>query len=147
MLATDTAFIDVRKKEFEKEEITLISDAYVNNSQVILSYSPDSSRTTDPKNCLVDNSNCTAIIIHNRLSKIKLLIFSVYCIEVQWIYNIVIIPAVQESDALIHIYILYIYVYIPFHIIFHYSLSQDIEYSSLCYTVGSFCLSILYILV
>ena len=34
MLGADTAFIDVRKKEVEKEEITLISDAYVNNSQV-----------------------------------------------------------------------------------------------------------------
>ena len=30
---------------------------------------------------------------------------------------------------------------------FHYRLSQDIEYSSLCYTVGPCCLSILYIVV
>ena len=30
-----------------------------------------------------------------------------------------------------------------FHILFHYGLSQDIEYSSLCYTVGPCCLSIL----
>ena len=29
-------------------------------------------------------------------------------------------------------------------ILFHYSLLQDIEYSSLCYTVGPCCLSILY---
>ena len=29
-----------------------------------------------------------------------------------------------------------LYIYIYFHILFHYSLSQDIEYSSLCYTVG-----------
>ena len=49
MLATDTAFIDVRKKEFEKEEITLISDAYVNNSQVILSYSPELFQNHRPK--------------------------------------------------------------------------------------------------
>ena len=66
MLGTDTAFIDVRKKEVEKEEITLISDAYVNNSQVF-PIAQNSSRNKDPKNCLVDNSNCTAIIIHNRL--------------------------------------------------------------------------------
>ena len=30
-----------------------------------------------------------------------------------------------------------------FHVLFHYSLSQDIEYSSPCYTVGPCCLSIL----
>ena len=30
----------------------------------------------------------------------------------------------------------YIYIYILFQILFHYSLLQDIDYSSLCYTVG-----------
>ena len=39
------------------------------------------------------------------------------------------------------------YIYILFQILFHYSLLQDIEYSSLCYTVGPYCLSILYIVV
>ena len=39
------------------------------------------------------------------------------------------------------------YTYILLHILFHYGLSQDIEYSSLCYTVGPCCLSILYIIV
>ena len=34
-----------------------------------------------------------------------------------------------------------------FHILFHYGLSQDIEYSSLCCTVGPYCLFILYIVV
>ena len=34
-----------------------------------------------------------------------------------------------------------------FHIIFHYTLLKDIEYSSLCYTVGPSCLFILYIIV
>ena len=38
-------------------------------------------------------------------------------------------------------------IYILFNIIFHYALSQDIEDSSLCYTVRPFCLSILYIIV
>ena len=41
---------------------------------------------------------------------------------------------------------LYLHIYILFHILFHYGLLQDIEYSSLCYTVGPCCLSILYIL-
>ena len=40
-----------------------------------------------------------------------------------------VISAVQQSDSVIHMYIL-------FHTLFHYVLSQDIEYSSLCYTVG-----------
>ena len=45
-------------------------------------------------------------------------------------------------------YIIYIiYIYILFQILFHYRLLQDIEYSSLCYTVGPSSLSILYIVV
>ena len=39
----------------------------------------------------------------------------------------------------------YTYLYIFSHILFLYDLSQDIEYSSLCYTVGPYCLSILYL--
>ena len=50
------------------------------------------------------------------------------------------ITAVQQSDSVIHIYIL-------FHILFHDGLSQGIEYSCLCYTIGPCCLSILYIIV
>ena len=50
-------------------------------------------------------------------------------IEVQLIYNIALISAVEQSDSVLHIYTL-------FHILFHYDLSQDIEYSSLCYTGG-----------
>ena len=41
----------------------------------------------------------------------------------------------------------YTYTYILFHILFHYGLSQDTECSSLCYTVGPCCLSILCIIV
>ena len=40
----------------------------------------------------------------------------------------------------------FIYTYI-FHILFHYGLLQDIECSSLCYTVSPCCLSVLYIIV
>ena len=50
------------------------------------------------------------------------------------------ISAVQQSDSVMHIYILS-------HILLHYGLSQDIEHSSLCYTVGPCCLSILYTIV
>ena len=39
---------------------------------------------------------------------------------------------------------IYMYIHIHFQILFHYGLSQDIEYSSLCYTVGPCCLSLLY---
>ena len=41
----------------------------------------------------------------------------------------------------------YMYQYILFRILFRYGLAQDIEHSSLCYTVGPCCLSILYIVV
>ena len=41
----------------------------------------------------------------------------------------------------------HLYRYTFFHILFHYGLSQDIEYSSLCCTVGPYCLFILYIVV
>ena len=49
------------------------------------------------------------------------------------------ITTVQQSDLVI-----LIYMYILFHILFHYGLSQDTKYSSLCYTAGRCCLSILY---
>ena len=38
-------------------------------------------------------------------------------------------------------------IHILFHIIFHYGLLQDIAYSSLCYTVGPYYLSLLFIYV
>ena len=37
----------------------------------------------------------------------------------------------------------HIYIHILFHILFYDALSQDIEYDSLCYTIGSCFLSIL----
>ena len=46
-----------------------------------------------------------------------------------------------QSDSVIHIIILFI------HVVFHYGLSQDTEYSSLCSTVEPYYLSILYITV
>ena len=41
----------------------------------------------------------------------------------------------------------YIYTYIIFEVILHYKLLQDIDYSSLCYTIGPCCFSTLYIVV
>ena len=60
-------------------------------------------------------------------------------IEMYLIYNVVLISAVYQID-------LVIYTYILFHL-FYYNLSQSIEYSFLCYTVGPCCFSILYIIV
>ena len=55
----------------------------------------------------------------------------------------VLIFAVQQSDSAIYIYT-HTYIYF-FFIFFHYGLSQDIEYSSLCRMVGPCCPSILYV--
>ena len=46
-----------------------------------------------------------------------------------------------------HIYIVTQFIYILFHILFPYGLSQNIEYRSLCYMVGPYCLFILYVLI
>ena len=52
----------------------------------------------------------------------------------------------QVYSKVIQLYIqLYmIYILILFQILFHYRLLQDIEYSSLCYTVGPCCLFYIY---
>lgn len=44
-----------------------------------------------------------------------------------------------------HIYMHTHICYTLFHILFHYGLLQDVEHSSLCHTVGPYCLSILHI--
>ena len=48
--------------------------------------------------------------------------FLVFCIEVQLINNVVLISAVPQSDSVIHIHI-------HFHILFHHSLLQNIEWA------------------
>ena len=68
--------------------------------------------------------------------------------EIQLIYNVVLISTIQKSDSVICMYI-YIYTHTYIHslnIPFHYGLSQDIEYSSLCYIARPYCLAILYII-
>ena len=51
--------------------------------------------------------------------------FNLLFIQVSLNYNVVLITAVQQSDSIKYICIL-------FHILFHCGLSQEIEYSSLC---------------
>ena len=65
---------------------------------------------------------------------------SIFEITVSLIYQVLLIPAVQQSDSVVHIY-----AFLFKNLLFHYGLSQDIEYSSLCYTIGLDCLSIPYV--
>ena len=55
-----------------------------------------------------------------------------FFIQVELIYNIVYVSGVKHSDSVIHIHIS-----ILFQILFPYRLLHNIEYSFLCYTVGS----------
>ena len=71
---------------------------------------------------------CKAIFI-----QLKCKINFKHLIEVQLIYSVVLISAVQESDSVMHIYI-FMYIYLHIYILFHYGLSEDIECSCLCYT-------------
>ena len=61
------------------------------------------------------------------------------------IYNVVLIFGEQQSDSFIHV-CMYVCVYIYTHILF-YMFCIMISHSSLCYTVGPCCVSILYMLV
>ena len=70
-------------------------------------------------------------------------------------YSVVLITTILQSDSVLHTHTcvcvcvcIHTYTYILFkNILSHYGLSQDIEYSFLCYTVGPCCLSILHIIV
>ena len=55
------------------------------------------------------------------------------------------ITAVQPRDSVIHSLLYTFYIHSLFYILFYYALSEDTEYNSLCYRVGSCCLPILYI--
>ena len=67
---------------------------------------------------------------------------NLFYIGVSLINNIVLVSGVQQSDSVIHIH-----VSILFQILFPFRLLQNIEQSSLCYTVGPCLLSILNIAV
>ena len=75
-------------------------------------------------------------MMHHQLSS-KVFLFFLYILIKDSSFTML-ISAVQQSDSVIHTYIL-------FHILFHYGFSQAIEYNSLCYTVGPCCFSILYV--
>ena len=55
------------------------------------------------------------------------------------------VSSVQKNDSVTKV--ICTHLYFLFQIIFHYRLLQDIEQSSLCYTVGLHCLSVLYTIV
>ena len=57
-----------------------------------------------------------------------------YTLEIQ--HSVVFIPGVQQSGSVMHTHIL-------FYVLLGYELLQDFEYTSLCYTVGPCCFSIL----
>ena len=57
------------------------------------------------------------------------------------------VPGIPQARILEWVAIAYSNTYVYIHIIFYYGLLQDIEYSSLGYTVRPCCLSILYIIV
>ena len=69
-------------------------------------------------------------------------LFKLIFIGVQLIYTVVLVSAVQQSESIIHIHISTL-----FQILFPYISLHSIEQSSLCYTVRSYQLSILYIVV
>ena len=64
-----------------------------------------------------------------------LVFFKLVFIDVQLIYNVVLVSAVQQSKSAIHIHISTLF-QVPFPI----RSLQSIEQSSLCYTVGSYYL-------
>ena len=65
-----------------------------------------------------------------RPENIRFYLFFIIFIRVQLIYN-VLVSGVQQSDSVIRMHM-----FIPFYILFSYKLSQNVEQSSLCYSVG-----------
>ena len=62
------------------------------------------------------------------------------CFGVQMVYSVVLTSGTQQNESII-----YIHISTLFQIIFPYRSLQSIDYISLCYTVGSYQLSILLI--
>ena len=58
---------------------------------------------------------------------VLLFTFKNFFIAAESIYSVLLVSGVQQSDSVIHMF---------FQILFHYRLLQNIEYSSLHYTVG-----------
>ena len=62
---------------------------------------------------------------------------------VVWLIHYIVLVTADSKVTHLSMYI----IYIPFPIIFHYGMLQDIEYSSLCYTEAPCYLSVLYTVV
>ena len=61
-----------------------------------------------------------------------------FCSTASWL-NI----CIYTHNIYIYVYI-HTHIYVLFHVVFHYGLSQDIDYCSLCYTAGPCSLCIIY---
>ena len=77
-------------------------------------------------------------IVLDSFFSIKFFIF--IFIGVELIYNIVLVSGVHQSESVIHIHTAFL-----FQILFPYRSLQNIEQSSLCYIVGLYQLSIIYV--
>ena len=125
----------------------LLSWLHLNTSQPLLPAAPPhpaNSGSFFPFNCCEAKVPLVQSIFFSTLTLPNLwLVF--FFFEVYLIYNVVLISVV--NFWCIAKWFSYSYIYILFHILFHYGLSQDIEYSCLCCTVGPCFFSILYIIV
>ena len=84
-----------------------------------------------------------------KLSKTQFYLF-IYLLEGSlflFVKNVIEVQLIYTVSFLLYNKVTQLYIYILFHVLFHHGLSQAIEYSSLCYTVGSYCLSILYTII
>ena len=64
---------------------------------------------------------------------------------VQLIYNVLLVSGIQQSESAIHMHISTLFFF--FQILFPYRPLRSIEQSSLCYPVGLYYLSVLYLVV
>ena len=74
------------------------------------------------------------------------LVSCISCIDRQILYHWATWEALCKcyiKQLILLFFFFFTHIYISKIILFHYGLSQDIEYSSLCYTIGPCCLSIL----
>ena len=76
---------------------------------------------------------------NSALREVNTFIFKIIFIRVQLIYNAVLVSAIQRNESVTHILMSTLFNLLP------YGSLQHIEQSFLCYTVGSYQLSILYI--
>ena len=80
----------------------------------------------------VEKASIYWVLILSQVLFLKLFLLNFNFIGVQLIYSVVLVSGVRLSDSVIHIHI-----FILFYILFSYRLSQNVEQSSLCSTVGS----------